>query len=165
MAMAQLGGSVAPEGVGRGRTPGVTVRRVTPLARVAGAALIAIMLCGGFVGQRVYLMNLTYRLEAEQARVRQLAQENEFLRLQVARARSLDRIEAVARGRLGMVPADRKDVVVVPERRDPVRGGIAMASTRETGTGGERGWLAALLHWANERWPGRAAEAGSPPSP
>lgn len=165
MAMAQLEGSGVPGAVGRDRTPGVTARRVTPLARVAGTALIAIVLCSGFVGQRVYLMNLTYRLEAEQARVRQLAQENEFLRLQVARARSLDRIEAVARGRLGMVPADRKDVVVVPVRRDPVRGGVALASARESGTGGERGWLAALLHWANERWPGRAAEAGSPSSP
>lgn len=164
MAMAQLEGSVVPAGVGPEETPARRVQRAAPVARIAGAALLAIVLCGGFVGQRVYLMNLTYRLEAERARVRQLAQENEYLHLQVARARSLDRIEAIARGRLGMVPADRKDIVVVPERREGVRGGVAVASARQVETEGGRGWLTALLHWANERWPGRAAEAGSRPS-
>lgn len=126
---------------------------------------MAVLLCAGFVGQRVYLMNLSYRLEAETARVHRLAQENEFLQLQVARARSLDRIEALARGRLGMVPAGQRDVVLVPptpaEPTLPSSGTPTVASRRvETHRGG---WLSALLEWAHDRWPGRAAEAGSAP--
>lgn len=130
------------------------------VAPIVAAALTVVLLCAGFVGQRIYLMNLTYRLEAENARVRQLAQENEFWQLQLARARSLDRIEAIARGRLGMVPATRRDVVVIPDIRpgEEVRTASASAPAERRG---DAGWLSALVEWANDRWAGRTAEAGT----
>lgn len=135
-------------------------------ARIVAGAVLAVLLCAGFVGQRVYLMNLTYRLEAETARVRQLAQENEYLQLEVARARSLDRIEALARGKLGMVPPTHRDVVLIPDRPAQPAGGLAAATVAGRQLERDRqeaGWLSSLVSWAHARWPGRAAEAGPAP--
>lgn len=161
MAMASSGGFAVAS-----RTEGRLWKRArpAPFTRIAGAALAAVLLCAGFVGQRVILMNMTYHLEAETARVRQLGQENEFLQLQLARARSLDRIEAIARGRLGMVPAERRDVVVIPEGRPEGSSAVETTAVARRDTS-ESGWLAALFHWANDRWPGRTAEAGSTERP
>lgn len=132
-----------------------------PTARIAAMACLVVILCAGFVAQRVYVMNLTYLLEAERARAREVARENEFLQLEVARARSLDRIEAIARGRLGMVPFERRDVVVIPG--DGRRGETVLAQQQaEPRRRPADGWLAAFLEWAEGRWPGRTAEAGEP---
>ena len=134
-----------------------------PVTGVVSAALVVALLAAGFVGQRVVLMHLTYKLDAERALLRQVAQEHEQLRLQVERARSLDRIEALARGRLGMVSPTHRQMVVIPApSMSQGTGTLSVAqaeAARAKRDGPGTGWLAALIAWTNERWPGNAAEA------
>mgnify|MGYP001406833604 CR=1 FL=1 len=131
----------------------------SPVLRIGLWALMVALLCLGYVAQRVALMQLTYQLDAETARLRAVAQEHEYLRLQVARARSLDRIEAIARGRLGMQSPGHRDVVVIPSTQTAPTQPAAYSSPSEEVAASE-GWLAALMDWASHRWPGNAAEAG-----
>lgn len=147
-----------PPAHARHKTPG------SPVLRIGLWALVVALLCLGYVAQRVALMHLTFQLDAETARLRQVAQENDYLRLQVARARSLDRIEAIARGRLGMQSPGQRDVVVIPSmERAPVPAATYTSPSQEALA--SEGWLAALMEWASHRWQGNAAEAGHMKSP
>lgn len=160
MAMSQIGKLRSFDWTA-GEPSGRRSRPVRSASRIVAMACLIVILCGGFVAQRVYVMNLTYRLEAERARAREVARENEFLQLEVARARSLDRIEAIARGRLGMVPFERRDVVVIPGDGRRIETVVAQQRVEPARRPGD-GWLAAFLEWAEGRWPGRTAEAGEP---
>lgn len=80
--------------------------------------IVGLLLFGAglaLVGQRVHWMTLTYELEAAQKQL--LAAQHAHTRLQaaVAAAASLEKMEAAARTRLGMVePSARAAVVVAP---------------------------------------------------
>ena len=88
-----------------------------------------------------------------------------FSQLEVARARSLDRIEAIARGRLGHgALRTRGTWWSSPETCGASE--TVVARQRRPGRRDRRdGWLAAFLEWADGRWPGRTAEAGRTVTP
>src|SRR5690606_10397001 len=66
-------------------------------------AFMILLMALVYVGQRTYLMTLSYRAEAVERALADALREREFLQLEIAQAHSLAYVEQVATGRLGMV--------------------------------------------------------------
>jgi cell division protein FtsL len=71
----------------------------------------------GYVWQHIQVLRLGYALEELRARRATLLQEQKTLTIELARLTALNRIEAVARDRLGMETARPGQVIVLPEPR------------------------------------------------
>ncbi len=67
----------------------------------------------GFVAQRVQVMALGYALVEAKQELARVQQEHARLTVEVARSRSLERVEHLARTRLGMVDAEPAAAVIV----------------------------------------------------
>lgn len=127
----------------------------TLLMGVVAALLLAMALI--YVGQRTYLMTLTYRVEALDRSVADALREREFLQLKMAQAHSLAHVEQVATGRLGMVRPESMQYVVMESTAQ-----VADASsTPVEHQGGQRGLIAMAVDWVAQHWPRvETAEAG-----
>lgn len=144
--------------VGRATVEGHARKRRLKLSSPLLLGLVAcaiLSLALVYVGQRTYLMTLSYQLDAVERQLSTAWREHDFLELQIARAHSLGRVEQVATSKLGMVrPASRQFVVLEPNQVDPYRP-IHEAPLQE------RGLFALAVDWVSRHWPRMdTAEAG-----
>lgn len=132
-------------------------RRRVKLSAPVWLGLVALIVLGMallYVGQKTYIMTLTYRVEAAERRLAEATREQEFLQLQMAAAHSLDRVEQVAIGRLGMVHPTARQFVVV-ENAGPA------APVAEVQAAESRGLISIAVDWVARHWPRLdTAEAG-----
>lgn len=108
-----------------------------------------------YVGQKTYLMTLSYELDQLQDELKIARREQAFLQLQIVEARSLERVEQIAIGQLGMVrPNAVQYVAFQPEHSD------APPASLDTDPS-ERGLIALAVDWVAKHWPRMdSAEAG-----
>lgn len=78
--------------------------------------------------QRVELTGLRYRILELQAERHALAETQKALRLERTALRSLQRVEKLARQRLGLAPADPKQVFTVGDAGELVSAGVFPSS-------------------------------------
>jgi len=99
--------------------PGLARRwlRWESLEFVSTVALGFLILAGVllYVWQHVHVVRLGYEIEQLREHQATLVQENKALRLEMGQLRSLKRVEAIARKRLGMVAPKPGQVVLIPE--------------------------------------------------
>src|SRR5690625_4050415 len=97
---------------GRKKSKGLKLSGPAVLGLFAGLVLVCALL---YVGQKTYLMMMSYQLDALDKQIVEAQREQSFLALQIVQADSLDRVEQVATTQLGMVrPASRQFVVMDP---------------------------------------------------
>lgn len=109
-----------------------------------------------FVAQRVQVMAMGYELVEAKAELARLQQEHTRLAAEVAKSRSLERVEYLARTRLGMVDADPTAAIVVAAPVDAPVGAVVM----DVALTDPPSPLAALGDWLHARF-NNTAEAGS----
>ena len=85
-------------------------RVVIPFVIIAGLLL--------YVGGKVTIMRLGYRIEALEREKLELERTNRSLRIETSSLASPARIEEIATKRLGMVRPPKENVVVVKRRED-----------------------------------------------
>lgn len=129
--------------------------RLSGPALLGLVAMMVLVLALVYVGQRTYLMTLSYRFDAIERQLSEAMREQRFLELEIARAQSLDRVEQLATAKLGMVrPASRQFVVLEGDQVDPNQPGHNDAVH-------ERGFIALAVDWVSRHWPRMdTAEAG-----
>ena len=107
-------------------------------------ALIALTLSLAYVAQRAHIMNLGYQLENIENLMADARREQEFIKLNIVKAQSLDRIERVAITELGMTrPSDKHIIVMQPPYE----------SQPEEATDTTKGFLALAADWVSNHWP------------
>src|SRR5512143_3744282 len=88
-----------------------SLRRVLmPLLVIAGLLL--------YVGGKVTIMRLGYRIEALEHEKQELERANRSLRIEASSLASPARIEEIATGKLGMVRPPKENIVVVKRKED-----------------------------------------------
>ena len=92
------------------RRRGSLRRIVIPFVIIAGLLL--------YVGGKVTIMRLGYRIEAMEREKQELERANRSLRIESSSLASPARIEEIAIKRLGMVRPPKENVVVVKRRED-----------------------------------------------
>lgn len=148
MSTAAPAGGAAPTSV---RRPAVSPYVVLPL--------VGLLLLGAgmaFVAQRVQVMAMGYELVEAKAELARLQQEHTRLAAAVAKSRSLERVEYLARTRLGMVDAEPTAAVVIAAPT-PLPAGEVVT---EVALSDSPSPLAALGDWLHARF-NNTAEAGS----
>lgn len=118
--------------------------RVNPMTSVfLFGSLIAFVVIAG-IAQSVTIAEIQYQLDGLRRELDYALQVNQHLHLQVVRMQSLDRIESVAREKLGMVePSDVNTIVLAPQSES---GGIASASGKgDDAVGKPNRYVAAAL--------------------
>lgn len=133
-------------------------RRLRPVSPYVALPLVGLLLLAvgmGLVAQRVQVMALNYALLDAKGELAKLQQERTRLEAELARSRSLERVEFLARTRLGMVDPDPAAVVVVA-------GSSAVTGAQQSGEAEAESasWLTALGHWLRGRWQDTAAAGG-----
>lgn len=84
---------------------------------ISSVALGVLILAGTllYVWQHIHVVRMGYEIEQLREQQAALMQENKTLRLERGQLRSLKRVEAIARKRLGMVTPKSGQVVLIPE--------------------------------------------------
>ncbi len=117
----------------------INARLIREKDRVRARELRRLLLCGaiivapllGYVWQRVEFLRLSYRVEALQKEKQELQEVNKQMTVERSLLLSPDRIERVARVRLGLVdppPADVRRVRMIDGRIDMVPDPVADTS-------------------------------------
>ncbi|HSF29209.1 MAG TPA: cell division protein FtsL [Candidatus Tectomicrobia bacterium] len=114
-------------------SPGTSPRRLIPLHRAHGDGqrstlpqrfrfaplLVSLFLClagvGVYMWPRVQVVRLAYRLQTSEQRLRELLQERDQLRFELASLRDPQRIYRVAIDQLGMSTPQHDQVVIVTQ--------------------------------------------------
>ena len=81
---------------------------------VSSLFLAVVSLALFYVWLRLQVVHMGYLLSATSKLRAQLEQENRELRVELASMTSPDRLEAMARRRLGLVPPEKGQVVILP---------------------------------------------------
>lgn len=92
------------------RRRGSLRRLLIPLLIIAGLLL--------YVGGKVTIMRLGYRIEALEREKKELERANRSLRIEASSLAAPARIEEIAVGKLGMVRPPKENIVVVKRRED-----------------------------------------------
>lgn len=138
--------------------PGTRYRRVSPIVALPILGLLMLSVGMGLVAQRVQVMTMGYALVEAKQELARAQQEHARLTVEVARSRSLERIETLARSRLGMVDAAPTAAIVMTAQPDAV----VAVSGPDDGRGSQTGKsspLAAFSDWLHARF-ATVAEAG-----
>lgn len=141
----------------RAATPAVPVRRpsASPYVVLPLVGLLVLLAGMAFVAQRVQVMALGYALVEAKQELARVQQEHARLTVEVARSRSLERVEHLARTRLGMVDAEPAAAVIVK-----THDGAALVAAEPPGAiFGASSPLAAFGEWLHARF-NNTAEAG-----
>ncbi|HHY47356.1 MAG TPA: septum formation initiator family protein [Firmicutes bacterium] len=113
------------------KTPGPAVVKGNPMVSSALTAGVCVALVLSFLAINAAIMASGYELARAQEALERARTEYDRLKLEASELTSLKRVEAEARGRLGMVdPEEVQYVVVAPIPQD-----TAMASAGTAGTG------------------------------
>lgn len=116
-------------------------RRVDPAVLISAFAVIVLASALIHVGQRAKVAALAYEMHQVTAHLDQLQREQTQLLVNVERARSLDRVEADARLRLGMQQPETERLVVVRPSQSSTNVAVAQSESERNS------WLAALSGW------------------
>jgi len=130
-------------------------RTVNPYVALPVIGLVLLLLGMGFVAQRVQVMTLNYALLEAKAELTKLQQERTRLEAELARRQSLERVEYLARTRLGMVDPDPTQVIVVVNSDF----GADVPSAAE-GEPQSPSLLAAVSQWIRSLWQETATAGG-----
>jgi cell division protein FtsL len=93
------------------RRRGSLRRLFIPLLIIAGLLL--------YVGGKVTIMRLGYRIEALEREKKELERANRSLRIETSSLAAPARIEEIATGKLGMVRPPKENIVVVRRKDEP----------------------------------------------
>ncbi|HEY8416931.1 MAG TPA: cell division protein FtsL [Limnochordales bacterium] len=132
-------------------------RPVNPFVLLPVLGLLVLTAGMGFIAQRVQVMKLGFELRQAQQELARVQEEHRRLQVEIVRARSPERVTALARERLQMVEASRPALVVL----SPVEGAeaaVAQAPAAAPSSLAER--MAAVGDWLWARLT-VAAEAGA----
>lgn len=88
-------------------------RTVNPFVLLPVLGLLVLAAGMGFIAQRVHVMAMGYQLRELQEELARVQEEHRRLQVEVVRARTPQRIEALARTRLQMVDPGRPATVVL----------------------------------------------------
>ncbi len=102
-------------------------RRLLAMARTLVSAAVLVTLVLGVVGLRVQQVRLSYRLDGLRSLEAELEESRSRLRVELDSLKSLARIDAKARGELGMVPP-AGDQVKLAHEFVPGGDGLSMAA-------------------------------------
>lgn len=120
-------------------------RRVDPAVAISACALLVLVVTMLHVGQRAKVAALTYDMHQALIRLDQLQRTQRQLVVDVEQARSLGRVEAEARIRLGMVrPEDNRLVVAHLAREDKPS---SLQAPDLTNPAQRASWLTAFSEW------------------
>ena len=86
---------------------------IKPILLIGGILLIGLLF---YVWQHIQVVHLGYQIERLRAEQLHLVQEGKAMRVELARLRSLKRVEEVARRELGMVHPSPGQVIVMEGR-------------------------------------------------
>ena len=132
-------------------------RKVDPAVVISLFAVLVLAASLLHVGQRARVAELTYELHQARLRLEQLKRIETQLRVDIERARSLNRVEMEARLRLGMVrPTSERLVVVRSAAREE---GLARAPE---GEGAPASWFSAFSAWYDRVSEGVRAALAAP---
>jgi hypothetical protein len=95
----------------------LALRNFKSILLIGGILLIGILF---YVWQHIQVVRFGYQIERLRAEQLRLVQETKAMRVELARLRSLRRVEEVVRRELGMVPASPGQIILMEEAR---RGG------------------------------------------
>jgi len=84
-------------------------RRVVVIA--VGAAALAIL----YLWQYVTLLEVNYKVERNRRFLTELEKETTSLKTELYRRRSLEQVGEIARGKLGMRPPEKGEIIIVKE--------------------------------------------------
>ena len=112
-----------------------------------------------YLNQQVQTMHLSLKLAELEQQVKTAQQRNDYLRVNLESARSLQRIEQIARTELGMIDPDVSSSLVV----NPSTPQYQQAQGRWIEDTSEEEWgvFAALAGWLNKILPLGGVEAGT----
>lgn len=128
--------------LGPARPPAKAPKRwLDPAILVSVIAVLVLATSMGHVAQRARIATLTYDLHVERLRLADVQRVHNHLQVEVERARSLQRIEAEARGRLGMVKPAQTTWLVLNDPAPPA------VDRNEATVEGRAGVAAVLLGW------------------
>ena len=147
----------APSETTRGRQRPVP-RPLNPFVVLPFLGLLVLGAGMGFIAQRVHVMALGYELRALQQELVRVQEEHRRLQVEVVRARSPERVEALARERLAMVDPGQPAVVVLTTGTAVV--GTGDPGPAPVGPGSLQARMAAVGEWLWDRLT-VAAEAGA----
>ncbi|MFQ5803109.1 MAG: septum formation initiator family protein [Candidatus Methylomirabilales bacterium] len=103
-----------PFGVRVRRGKRTLVPRMKPILLVGGILLLGLLV---YVWQHVQVVRLGYQVERLRAARATLVQERKALRVELGKLRSLERVETLARGKLGMIDPDPGQMIFLEEPR------------------------------------------------
>lgn len=117
-------------------------KRLDPAIIVSVALLFVLLASMAHVAQRARIATLTYDLHVENLRLAEVKRIHNHLLVQVERARSLERIEAEARGRLGMAdPSETTWLVMNAPAASPADGDAQAHEDRPGLVAAFSGWF------------------------
>lgn len=135
-------------------------RTVSPYVALPVLGLMLLVAGMAFVAQRVQVMTMSYALIEAKAELTKLQQERTRLEAELAKSRSLERVERLARTRLGMVDPESTAVVVVAGAE------AAAAAAADAGVeDGSSSPLTAIGEWLHSRLRSTAEAGGRWPDP
>lgn len=112
-----------------------------------------------YLNQQVQTMHLSLKLTELEQQVKAAQQRNDYLRVNLESARSLQKIEHIARTELGMIDPDVSSSLVV--NPSPSRYHQAQGRWIEHTPEDERGVFTVLAGWLNKILPLGGVEAGT----
>ncbi len=68
-----------------------------------------------YLWQQIQVVRLGYKIETGKNEIKQLEDENRYLRIRIGELTSLEYIERTAREKLGMKPVNSERVIILPE--------------------------------------------------
>ncbi len=134
--------------------------RPNPMLLVLSLGCLVVLVVIGGIGQSISYTQVKYQLDDLKADLHNQLQMNQHLQLQVAKMQSLDRIESVAKGTLGMMePTEVQTIVLGPQPPSSQQAGVRLA--QETTVVKPNGYLAAAVKVLGRIMPALGqAEAG-----
>jgi len=120
-------------------------QKTSPTARlVLGISLIALVFLTGisFTWLQAYKAQLNYQLNKTKAEIQALQTANQRMEVEIARLKSLDRIENIATSQLGMIKNSGIEYLALEKEKPAAK---AVAAAPVVGGGGEKGILGRLV--------------------
>jgi cell division protein FtsL len=117
---------------------------------LALCTLAVVMLCMLYVAQRIKIMTLTYEIAETQRLMEDAIREQGFLNVEIARSKSLERIEEVAKNELAMVRPQSRQYLVMDTATVNIDTQVAVNNQAQAE---EKGILAMAAEWVTSYWP------------
>ena len=134
-------------------------KRMPATIKICLLAVLFVVTCIFYLNQQVQTMYLSLKLAELEQQVKTAQQRNDHLRVNLESARSLQKIEYIARTELGMIDPDVSSSLVVNPSASPHQ--QAQGRWIEDTPEDEWGVFVALAGWLNKILPLGGVEAGT----